>query len=58
MKSCCSVIVAVVVVAMLGFGDNLEFTRKSLVVAMGSLDRLYDRLYLNWITRDSKLKGY
>lgn len=51
-------IVVVVVVAMLGFGDNLEFTRKSLVVAMGSLDRLYDRLYLNWITRDSKLKGY
>ena len=51
-------IVEVVVVAMLGFGGNLEFTRKSLVIAMGSLDRLYDRLYLNWVTRDSKLKGY
>lgn len=51
-------VVVVVVVAILGFGGNLEFTRKSLVVAMGSPDRLYDRLYLNWVTRDSKLKGY
>ena len=51
-------IVVVVVVAMLGFGGNLEFTRKSLVVAVGSLDVLYDRLYLNRVTRDSKLKGY
>ena len=55
MKSCSSLIV---VVAMLGFGGNLEFTKKSLVGAMGSLDRLYDRLYLNRVTHDSKLKGY